>query len=467
MAEPEDIDPSVLEKTKKELGALIKAPRLSDKLLKKPPFRFLHDIVTNVIKTTGFASKLYTPDEMDSAKVQEKDAKLHFLQKIISSVNYTLKLQPPLAAKPVKIVSGLEAQHTNEFLQKLAAATTIPINKSDRAIDKVLARFADKAEQARKESQAGGTEAAAKAASIAEAEKAKVASETTAAQQKISEEEQQQKAEAASAAAAAAAAAAKEKLLAEALPPKDGTADEPSAAAPSQAPTQPAPIERRERETKKEAKKEEVQGPLGVIVEGERGDGTKGMMDTDSEDEPDPTAEEAFHAGGDGTVGGEDEGYLAQQLAAKKAAEEEKQRLAKEAAEKAGTGEDTGIRLQTTRHKAGKEREVFSTEVAKLKDSLQTLVKITDPLGKTFDYLQEDLDSMSKEKAMWQRQATDTKVQAQEAEHATEESLQPLYSQLQDLEDAISDQLNKIHTTRANILKNDGIVETLLRMVAS
>ena len=44
----EDIDVSVIKKTQELLGAVIKKPVLTEKSLKKPPFRFLHDIITNV-----------------------------------------------------------------------------------------------------------------------------------------------------------------------------------------------------------------------------------------------------------------------------------------------------------------------------------------------------------------------------------------------------------------------------------
>lgn len=44
----DDIDISVIKKTQELLGTVIKKPVLTEKSLKKPPFRFLHDIITNV-----------------------------------------------------------------------------------------------------------------------------------------------------------------------------------------------------------------------------------------------------------------------------------------------------------------------------------------------------------------------------------------------------------------------------------
>jgi len=42
------VDAKVLKKTQDTLGRIVKKPPLTDKLLQKPPFRFLHDIITSV-----------------------------------------------------------------------------------------------------------------------------------------------------------------------------------------------------------------------------------------------------------------------------------------------------------------------------------------------------------------------------------------------------------------------------------
>lgn len=44
----DEIDRDLIKATQISLGKYIKRPPLTDKLLKKPPFRFLHDIITSV-----------------------------------------------------------------------------------------------------------------------------------------------------------------------------------------------------------------------------------------------------------------------------------------------------------------------------------------------------------------------------------------------------------------------------------
>ena len=57
---------------------------LSEKNLSRPPFRFLHDIVTQLIKKTGFFNGLFPAEMLDSKNVTDKEAKVRFLQAVIA-----------------------------------------------------------------------------------------------------------------------------------------------------------------------------------------------------------------------------------------------------------------------------------------------------------------------------------------------------------------------------------------------
>lgn len=83
----EDISLDIIKKTQKILGKHVKKPPLTDKLLKKPPFRFLHDIIKAIIKETGFLKGLYSDSELNSDNVKEKDAKINFLNKLIEAIS--------------------------------------------------------------------------------------------------------------------------------------------------------------------------------------------------------------------------------------------------------------------------------------------------------------------------------------------------------------------------------------------
>lgn len=126
--------------TQQLLGELITRPKLTEKLLQKPPFRFLHDIVMEVIRATGFAKGLYNDFESDSANVADKNAKMQFLEKIIKVVG--VQLNTLVEARPVKIVAGLDPQSTNTFLQLLAvAAKHVP--DSTNAVRTTLEQFTE------------------------------------------------------------------------------------------------------------------------------------------------------------------------------------------------------------------------------------------------------------------------------------------------------------------------------------
>ena len=73
----------VIKRTQEQLGKYVKKPPLTEKLLSKPPFRFLHDVVTAVMKLhPGLLEGLYTDEEMHSENVKDRDGKMRYLEKV-------------------------------------------------------------------------------------------------------------------------------------------------------------------------------------------------------------------------------------------------------------------------------------------------------------------------------------------------------------------------------------------------
>ncbi|EFN74100.1 TRAF3-interacting protein 1 [Camponotus floridanus] len=109
----DEVRSEVIKKTQDLLGKYFKKPPLTEKLLRKPPFRFLHDIITAIIKETGFLKGLYTDEELNSDNIKDKEAKLAFLTKLIDVVSANLMVRAS------KIISGQEPTKTNDLLQAI------------------------------------------------------------------------------------------------------------------------------------------------------------------------------------------------------------------------------------------------------------------------------------------------------------------------------------------------------------
>lgn len=63
------MDPAIIEATRVAVEAVVSKPKCTEKLLSKPPFRFLHDLIMAIIKQTGFAQTLYSEAEQNSENV--------------------------------------------------------------------------------------------------------------------------------------------------------------------------------------------------------------------------------------------------------------------------------------------------------------------------------------------------------------------------------------------------------------
>jgi len=61
---------AIMARTIELVQPLIKKPKLTPKLLGKPPFRFLHDVVSEISRSTGFAEGLYEGDEQNAGTIK-------------------------------------------------------------------------------------------------------------------------------------------------------------------------------------------------------------------------------------------------------------------------------------------------------------------------------------------------------------------------------------------------------------
>lgn len=59
-----------VKKTQDVLGRIISKPPLTEKLLSRPPFRYLHDLFSEIISATGFGNGLYDEYESNSENVK-------------------------------------------------------------------------------------------------------------------------------------------------------------------------------------------------------------------------------------------------------------------------------------------------------------------------------------------------------------------------------------------------------------
>ena len=99
---------------------------MTQKLLTKPPFRYLHDIFTATSAATNFGAGLLVGGEVDAKSITEKQAKINLLVKLIQLTE--LVVGEELDVKPTKIIAGHEPEKTNLFLQAMFRAATSGID---------------------------------------------------------------------------------------------------------------------------------------------------------------------------------------------------------------------------------------------------------------------------------------------------------------------------------------------------
>ena len=124
---------------------------MSEKLLTKPPFRYLHDIFTGTMAATGYGQGLYDAAELDAKSITDKEAKINWLVKMISLCE--LVIGEEIDVKPTKIVAGHEPEKTNYLLQQMFRAATAGIDTTPH-VQQVLGGGAEEGEGEEDEGQA-------------------------------------------------------------------------------------------------------------------------------------------------------------------------------------------------------------------------------------------------------------------------------------------------------------------------
>lgn len=94
---------------------LFAKPKMTEKLLSKPPFRYLHDIFTATMAKTGYGEGMFQGEELNSKSFEDKDSKLAWLVKVITLTE--MIVGEKIDIKPSMVLAGQQAEKTNVWLQ--------------------------------------------------------------------------------------------------------------------------------------------------------------------------------------------------------------------------------------------------------------------------------------------------------------------------------------------------------------
>ncbi|CAD7929136.1 unnamed protein product [Amoebophrya sp. A25] len=492
--------------TQQLIGSLITKPKMSEKYLRKPPFRFLHDIVMEVVRVSGFAANLFTDAEQDAASMSDKNSKIDFLSKIISATYYAIGMDG-CEVLPNKIVAGLECDKTNAWLCDLYAAATSHKGNSAMAVQRVLSGETTISKPVKKSAPAPAPPPA--PASPPKQEKKSPAAKSPSTEQKRQQEAEMRRREEQEAALRRQQEeqqrqqqqmqAEQERLQQlEQAKVLDNSASAKKEEPPAAEVVQPAaPQGQRERPRtagrkppKVTAKKaEEIAAaalPAAVNI----------IADDEQDEEEEAPAAAAPTSGVTGNYNIRDEaghGMLVRDILVEKKALEEKQaveqqeqvqegesqgivmgklRRGKKTRSTTSTGEESRERRGSTDMTSGgaggaASRAPPASDVQKLQETIQLLCQAANPLTKSMDLVHADISSMAKELDYWKQEYRNALEQCRTELKTTEEVLSKSYQSVAEAEERIQEETSKIHSSRARVLKNDKVIQHLLNSVVS
>ena len=465
-------------------------------------------------RNTGFAQGLFDATETDSGKVKDKESKTAWLAKIIACVG--LALNEKVTARPLKIVAGLEPEHTNAFLQQLARAAKT--GDSSEAVRRALAGetpAAAPAKQTQREPSPPPREpsppppppppARARSPSpepaFAPPPPAHSDSDDEPPQpppKRDSSPPPERRAPARPMSARRAPPKISSKVV-EVSPIRDG-------------PPRPESVEGSSRPFEPEPGSNSSNKPSGVFGEGDVADSDDDQSDDDTSanvgpSTANPWADAKLTTSSDPDGGG---ALVRDMVAAKREGEAAARGRTDdlngtESSVKAGKGIILGSRRKkkassvrdavdaSSREGAGglsdrdgdRGREGISAatfrdeddsnggagaedDVEAIREQVQALVQFTNPLGKAMDALQEDVETMRRELTFWQRERENMGRRAEEVKSAPlGETVAKQDKRLEEVDDEIASMRKKIQSVKAAIHRNDGKIAKLLAMVVT
>eukprot|EP00607_Mallomonas_marina_P006036 CAMPEP_0182430452 /NCGR_PEP_ID=MMETSP1167-20130531/40725_1 /TAXON_ID=2988 /ORGANISM="Mallomonas Sp, Strain CCMP3275" /LENGTH=658 /DNA_ID=CAMNT_0024615565 /DNA_START=91 /DNA_END=2067 /DNA_ORIENTATION=- len=432
------------ETTKNLLGPIITKPKLTEKLLSKPPFRFLHDLFMEIINATKFGAGLYTPDEMISGNVSEKSQKIEFLDKMTKLVG--IQLNTLIEAKAAKIVAGLEPEKTNILLQLLAIGvknmpdTTNAVRAvltGEDSLPSVAVAVESKPAPSRSSKQTDDS-ARAEAKSMREDDMAAPAKGQVDEDKK--EEENKEEGE--------------------------GDGEAKRSMRPTTARRRPPKIKEAAKEVTAKESAAVAKKAEGIMIDGQNDDDDDDVIPEEKR-LADLTASSKIPLDGEA----EPQSKLVKDIMSRQA-EQEAARTAQEEDKPEEKG--TGIRLGRLR-KTGNEKRgggaapvsLGSGDIEKLRKTVQILVQHTGPLGSCMDYIQEDISIMKTELDRWESECKRFEADIENENAKTASILKPLTMELSDLEKQVEEQHSKISSTKASISRNQERIQQNLRAIAT
>lgn len=358
-----------IQRTQELFQGLIQRPTMKERYLQKPPFRFIHDIISEVTRVTGLAEGLFGSEFADAKQITTKEGKLAYLNQLLEFVSNTAKVPAPTRAS--KVASGQDPENTNKLLQFVAMLGRCKLeNKPFPGSDAPTA-----------------TETAPTDGATSQEQEAKVEPRSDRSASLAAEESKENEAK-----------TADDGRSKPAMPPAEEKAVEPPSAS---ANALGRPQTARKRPPKiKDSRKASIVKPtnikatpaLGVMMEGDDGS---------EEEEDDPATEAAplvvAQKEKSAAAPAELQGKLVRDIINEEQESKSEEKRDEDDQERGQKGIQMGRIGHSLKKKSISGNTTSAKQLDQLKDFVQTLCQSTNPLGKCVDFVHEDYSTMAKE----------------------------------------------------------------------